>query len=77
MYTLFGDGVHDDTKAIQELLDKGGEVVLPAPEAFYLVSKTLLIGSYTRLTLPRFAEIRLKDGSNCPILRNKTVDKPA
>ena len=77
MYTLYGDGIHDDTEALQELLDKGGEVFFPKPNAFYLVSKTLTIGSNTRLVLPRFAEIRLKDGSNCLLLRNKTVDKPA
>ncbi len=77
MYNLYGDGLHDDTLAIQELLDTKREVILPEPSVFYLVSKTLLIGSNTRLVLPRFAEIRLKDGSNCPILRNKTVDKPA
>ena len=77
MYTLYGDGSHDDTLAIQELLDTKAEVILPMPSAFYLVSKTLLIGSNTRLVLPRFAEIRLKDGSNCPLLRNRTVDKPA
>ena len=77
MYTLYGDGVHDDTLALQELLDTKKEIILPEPDAFYLVSKTLLIGSNTRLVLPRFAEIRLKDGSNCPLLRNKTVDKPA
>ena len=77
MYTLYGDGIHDDTLALQELLDTKKEIVLPEPSAFYLVSKTLLIGSNTRFVLPRFAEIRLKDGSNCPMLRNKTVDKPA
>lgn len=77
MYTLYGDGVHDDTLALQELLDKGGEVALPQPSAFYLVSKTLIIGSNTRLILPRFAEIRLNDGSNCALLRNRTVNKPA
>jgi len=77
MHTLYGDGFHDDTLAIQELLDTKKEVILPEPKAFYLVSKTLIIGSNTRLVLPRFAEIRLKDNSNCPILRNNTVDKPA
>ena len=77
MYTLYGDGIHDDTLALQELLDTKKEIVLPEPSAFYLVSKTLLIGSHTRFVLPGFAEIRLKDGSNCPMLRNKTVDKPA
>ncbi len=77
MYTLYGDGLHDDTLAIQELLDTKKEVILPEPRAFYLISKTLIIGSNTRLVLPRFTEIRLKENSNCPILRNKTVDKPA
>jgi len=77
MYTLYGDGIHDDTAALQKLLDTKKEINLPEPTAFYLVSKTLLIGSNTRLVLPRFAEIRLADGSNCPLLRNKTVDSPA
>lgn len=76
-HTLYGDGIHDDTAAIQELLDTKKEVVLPEPEAFYLISKTLFIGSNTRLCLPRFAEIRLANGSNCPMLRNKTVQKYA
>jgi len=50
---------------------------LPEPEAYYLISRTLYIGANTRLALPRFAEIRLADGSNCPMLRNKTVESHA
>lgn len=44
MYTLYGDGIHDDYPAIQEMLDSGtSEVTLPAPEKNYLISKTLKI----------------------------------
>lgn len=36
MYTLYGDGVHDDTMAIREMLDSGiCEVALPAPQVKY------------------------------------------
>lgn len=76
-YTLYGDGINDDTLAIQELLDTSCEVVLPAPKAFYLISSTLIIHSNTRLVLPRFAEIRLKAGSDCLMLKSETVYDPA
>ena len=40
MYTLYGDGIHDDFPAIQELIDSGvKEVVLPEPKVCYLISK--------------------------------------
>ena len=33
MYTLYGDGIHDDYPAIQELIDSGVcEVALPVPK---------------------------------------------
>ena len=74
MHTLWGDGVHDDYPAIQEMLDGGMcEVTLPAPKVCYLISKTLEIPSYTRLVLPRYAEIKLAEGANCPMIANKTV----
>ena len=74
MYTLYGDGVRDDTAAIQELIDSGSnEVCLPPPEKFYVISKPLELPSNFRLVLPRFAEIRLADNSNCVMLRNKMV----
>lgn len=77
MYTLWGDGIHDDYPAIQEMLDGGiCEVTLPAPKVRYLISKTLEMPSYTRLVLPRYAEIKLADGANCPMIRNKTVSAP-
>jgi len=72
-HILYGDGIHDDTQAIQELLDKQKDVVLPSPKKFYLISKPLEIGSGTSLTLPRNAVIRLADNSNCLMLKNKTV----
>lgn len=73
-YTLYGDGIHDDTAAIQEMIDSGAcEVVLPAPEKFYLISKPLELPSNFRLVLPRFAEVRLADHSNCVMVRNKMV----
>lgn len=74
MYTLYGDGIHDDTPAIQEQIDSGVcEVVLPAPEKFYLITKPLELPSNFRLVLPRFAEIRLAAQSNCVMVRNKMV----
>ena len=72
MYTLYGDGIHDDTLAIQELIDSGAcEVCLPAPKKFYLISKPLELPSNFRLVLPRYAEVRLAAGSNCLMVRNK------
>ena len=33
MYKLYGDGIHDDAPAIQEMLDSGiSAVILPVPE---------------------------------------------
>ena len=73
-YTLYGDGIHDDTDAIQEMIDSSCEAVLPAPKAFYLISRTLVLHSNFRLVLPRFAEIRLAPQSNCLMLKSATVD---
>lgn len=71
---LFGDGVHDDTAAIQERLDSGASVVeLPAPKSEYLISKTLLIGDNQELRLGRFTRIRLAPGSNCSMLANRNA----
>ena len=44
MTKLYGDGVHSDASAIQEMLDSGAsEIYLPAPEKEYLIDKTLKI----------------------------------
>ena len=42
------DGIHDDTLALQELLDRRGIVTVERPGT-YLVSRTLIIHSNTRL----------------------------
>ncbi|MBQ3151463.1 MAG: hypothetical protein IJB86_09495 [Clostridia bacterium] len=69
---LYGDGINDDTAAIQELIDTvGSELVLPLAKAFYLISRPLELPSNFRLVLPRFCEIRLAAGSNCVMAKNK------
>jgi polygalacturonase len=69
---LVGDGVHDDTAAIQARLDSGTSCVhLPPPATCYLISKTLKIGSDTELRLDRFSVIRLAPKSDCPMIENK------
>ena len=68
---LYGDGIHDDYPAIQEMLDSGiCEVVLPAPKVRYLISKTIKIHGGQTLRLPRFAEIMLADDSNCCMIED-------
>ena len=68
---LVGDGIHDDTAAIQALLDSRRTLVyLPAPPKHYLISKPIRICSNQTLQLDRFAVIRLKDGSDCLMITN-------
>lgn len=74
MAMLYGDGVRDDTDGIQALLNSGKrEIALPEPAVRYTISKTLVLPTGIRLVLPRRAEIRLADGSNCPMLKTATV----
>ena len=69
---LVGDGVADDTAAIQARLDSGTACVyLPPPAKAYVISKPLVIGSHTELRLDRFSVIRLAPGSNCPMIENR------
>lgn len=74
--TLYGDGIHDDYAAIQEMLDSSsGLVYLPEPEKNYVISKTLLIGSNTEFRLDRYTRVVLADNANCLMMENKnTVD---
>ena len=75
-HKLYGDGIHDDTLAIQEMLDSGAVLIeLPPPAKNYLISKTLKIHSNQELVLSRWSEIRLAPGSNCPMLANSSPDK--
>ena len=72
---LYGDGIHDDTQAIQALLDSRAALVdLPAPAVRYTISKPLVIHSNQELRLPRLAVIRLADNSNCLMLKNEAYD---
>ncbi len=71
LHTLYGDGIHDDFPAIQEMLDSGlSEVNLPAPAKYYCIGDTLRIHSYQTLVLPHFARIRLLPDSNCYMATN-------
>ncbi|MBR2951017.1 MAG: hypothetical protein IKC46_14370 [Lachnospiraceae bacterium] len=71
-YKLYGDGIHDDTLAIQELIDSTkGILTLPQPEECYLISKPLELPGNFKLVLPRFAEVKLMPKSDCYMLTNK------
>ncbi len=65
---LIGDGIHDDTAAIQKLLDQGGEVYIP--HGRYLITRPLIIHDNTHLRLARTAVLRLADHANCSLLDN-------
>ena len=69
-FRLYGDGVHDDAPAIQELLDAQCEVVLPPPEKCYRIGRTLRIPGGRALRLPAFAEVFLADGADCSMLED-------
>ena len=69
---LVGDGVADDTAAIQARIDTGRSCVyLPPPAKEYVISKTLLLGSGQELRLDRFTRVRLAKGSSCLMLSNR------
>ncbi len=71
MYKLYGDGIHDDQPAIQQLLDSGCPLVeLPAPEKCYLIGNTLKLHSCQELRLPRYCRIKLMDSADCVMLAN-------
>lgn len=65
---LYADGIHDDTAAIQEMLDRRGLVTLPSGS--YLIKRPLIIHSDTHFKLAPTATLRLADGANCSLLDN-------
>ena len=68
---LCGDGVHDDTAAIQERLDAGRPCVyLPPPANHYVISTSLVMRSGTELKLDRFTRVRLAPHSDVPMVVN-------
>lgn len=74
MANLYGDGVHSDFQAIQEMLNTRREVRLPEPEVCYLIDGTLKIPSGRRLVLPRWTVIRLADGVNGKMITNADAE---
>ncbi|MDR3267255.1 MAG: glycoside hydrolase family 55 protein [Tannerella sp.] len=73
---LAGDGVADDTRAIQAILDSGQETVyLPVPKKCYLISKALRIHSNQTLRLDPNTVIKLADNSNDYLLINDNREK--
>lgn len=60
----------DKTDDIQQLLDGGnGMVILPDGE--FLVSRPLLVSDRTTLVCSPRTHLKLADGANCPIIRNR------
>jgi len=69
---LYGDGIHDDTQAIQSMLDTGKSCVyLPPPEKCYMISRPLVLGSNQELRMDRFTLIRLMPHSDCVMVTNR------
>lgn len=67
---LYGDGIHDDTIALQSLLDRRGIVTVDRPGT-YLVSKTLIIHSDTRFVLSPGAMLLAAPMSRCALIENE------
>ena len=75
---LYGDGIHDDSVAIQQLLDKRGLITIK--DGTYLIKKPLIIHDDTNLVLSKNAIMYLADGANCSLIDNdglytKTTNK--
>ena len=67
---IYGDNKHDDTEALQALLDECGIVTLSKP-GIYLVSRTLVIHSNTRFVLSPGAHILAAPYSKCALIENE------
>ena len=67
---LYGDGIYDNTLALQKMLDERGIVTIDSPGT-YLVSKTLIIHSNTRLILSPGAKLLAAPLSKCALIENE------
>ena len=68
---LYGNGIDDDTAAIQALLDGAErEIRLPKPEKHYLISAPLQLHGGKTLVLEKDTVVRLADGASCLMLKN-------
>jgi len=75
MHKLYGDGIHDDVYAIQEMLDSGVSLVeLPVPKTHYCISKPLKINSNQTLKMGETTTIKLLPGSDCFMITNSAED---
>ena len=75
MAKLYGNGIQDDTEAIQNLLDSGISMVeLPVPSRHYCISRTLKIHSNQTLKLGETTTIKLMPDSNCFMITNAELD---
>jgi hypothetical protein len=73
---LAGDGLTDDTKAIQAMLDSRAlTVYLPPPARHYVISKSLRIHSNQTLRLDPTTVIRLADHANDYMLTNADFEE--
>lgn len=76
MLKLYGDGIHDDLPAIQEMMDSGVACVyLPVPKNHYLISGPIRIHSNQELRLDRYTLIKLAPMSNCVMATNADPDE--
>ena len=64
------DGICDDTQALQELLDQRGNVTVDRPGT-YLVSRTLIIHSNTRLICAPGVHFLAAPFSKCALIENE------
>lgn len=71
---LYGDGVHDDTEALQALVDQGACVHFAMPDVRYLISAPLVLRSGQSLVLDRYCHVQLMPGSDCVMLTNADHD---
>ncbi len=72
---LYGDGIHDDRPAIQQLLDSGVRCIrLPEPPKQYRLSGTLYIHGGQTLVLDAGTTVKLLPGANCAMLENAEPD---
>jgi len=61
------------TSAIQAAIDKHQAVYLPRRDAPYYIDSPIVLGAGCRLVADPDAEIRLKPGSNCCMVRNEHI----
>lgn len=73
---LYGDGKHDDTLALQAMLDQCGFVTIEKPGT-YLISKTLIIHSNTRLEICPGVILLAAPFSKCALIENEHFGDPS